>query len=134
LTTTNSYERFSACLSCGNFKKKENKKPMNLVPREIDRLMIFTAARVAERRKNDGLLLNYPEAVAYITDWTLEKIRRGATVAQLMRDARHVLTTDDVMPGVAEMLPTLQVEGTFPDGTKLVDIHGPIQPPSKGET
>ena len=108
-------------------------KNMNLTPREIDKLMIFTAARIAERRKNEGLLLNYPEAVAYISDWAQEQIRKGIPTAQLMRDASHILTTDDVMPGVAEMLPTLQVEGTFPDGTKLVDIHSPIKPPRKGD-
>ncbi len=106
---------------------------MKLVPRELDKLKIFTAARIAERRLNDGVKLNYPEAVAYITDFALERIRRGDTVAKVMESGRHVLTTEDVMPGVPEMVSLIAVEGTFPDGTKLVSIHNPIQPKAGGK-
>ena len=106
---------------------------MRLVPREMDKLTIFTAARIAERRLKDGVKLNYPEAVAYITDFALERIRRGDTVAKVMEAGRHVLTTDDVMPGVADMVSLIAVEGTFPDGTKLVSIHTPIQPKAGGK-
>jgi len=106
---------------------------MKLAPRELDKLLIFTAARVAERRLKDGVKLNYPEAVAYIADCALERIRRGDSVAKVMEAGRHILTTDDVMPGVADMASLIAIEGTFPDGTKLVSIHNPIQPKSGGK-
>ncbi|HUH78659.1 MAG TPA: urease subunit gamma [Methanoregula sp.] len=106
---------------------------MKLVPRELDKLQIFTAARIAERRLKDGVKLNHPEAVAYITDFALERIRRGDTVAKVMEAGRHVLTADDVMPNVPEMIPLIAIEGTFPDGTKLVSIHNPIQPKTGGK-
>ena len=99
---------------------------MHLTPREIDKLMIFTAGEVARKRRDRGVKLNYPEAVALITSEILEEIRDGKTVAQLMKFGRTILTTDDVMEGVPEMIPELQVEGTFPDGTKLVTVHHPI--------
>lgn len=101
---------------------------MKLVPRELDKLVIFTAARMAERRKNEGIKLNYPEAIAIIADYVVESARKGHRVAQIMKDARTVLTTDDVMPGVADMIRLVQVEATFPDGTKLVSVHTPVQP------
>jgi urease subunit gamma len=101
---------------------------MNLVPREVEKLMIFTAARMAERRLKDGVKLNYPEAVAIISDYAQEQARRGVKVAKIAKDARHVLTTDDVMPEVPDMIELVQIEATFPDGTKLVSIHNPIQP------
>ena len=106
---------------------------MKLVPRELDKLQIFTAARIAERRLKDGVKLNHPEAIAYITDFALERIRRGDTVAKVMESGRHVLTNEDVMPGVPEMIPLIAIEGTFPDGTKLVSIHNPIQPKTGGK-
>ena len=99
---------------------------MDLTPREKDKLLIFTAALVAERRKARGLKLNVPEAIALISAALLEGARDGRTVAELMQEGRKVLTRDDVMPGVAEMIPELQVEATFPDGTKLVTVHDPI--------
>jgi urease subunit gamma len=106
---------------------------LRLVPRELDKLQIFTAARIAERRLKDGVKLNHPEAVAYIADFALERIRRGDTVAQVMEEGKHVLTTEDVMPGVPELIPMIAIEGTFPDGTKLVSIHHPIQPKGAGK-
>ena len=99
---------------------------MELTPREIDKLTIFTAALLAERRKARGLKLNYPEAVAFITAALLEGARDGQTVAQLMGYGATILTRADVMDGVAEMIPEIQVEATFPDGTKLVTVHHPI--------
>ena len=99
---------------------------MHLTPREQEKLMIFTAAEVARRRRARGLRLNYPEAVALITAEILEQIRDGRTVAEVMRFGRQVLTADAVMDGVPDMIPEIQVEGTFPDGTKLVTIHHPI--------
>jgi urease subunit gamma len=99
---------------------------MELTPREKDKLLVFTAALLAERRKARGLRLNYPEAVAYITAAILEGVRDGRTVAELMSYGATLLTRDDVMEGVPEMIPELQVEGTFPDGTKLVTVHSPI--------
>ena len=99
---------------------------MDLTPREKDKLLIFTAALLAERRRARGLKLNHPEAVALITAAILEGARDGRTVAQLMGDGKLVLTRDDVMEGVAEMIPDIQVEATFPDGTKLVTVHNPI--------
>ncbi len=100
---------------------------MRLTPREIDKLMIFTAAEVARRRRARGLKLNYPEATALITAEILEGIRDGNSVSQLMEFGMTILTRDDVMEGVAEMLDEVQVEGTFPDGTKLVTVHHPIR-------
>lgn len=100
---------------------------MQLTPREKDKLLIFTAALLAERRKARGLKLNYPEAVAYISAAILEGAREGRTVAELMDYGRLLLTRDDVMEGVPEMIPEVQVEATFPDGTKLVTIHNPIE-------
>ena len=99
---------------------------MYLTPREKDKLLIFTAALVAERRKDRGLKLNYPEAVAYISAAIMEGARDGRTVAELMDYGATLLTLDDVMEGIAEMLPEIQVEATFPDGTKLVTVHNPI--------
>ena len=99
---------------------------MELSPREKDKLLIFTAALLAERRKARGLKLNYPEAVALISAFVMEGARDGKTVAQLMSEGRTVLTRDDVMEGIAEMIPDIQVEATFPDGTKLVTVHDPI--------
>ncbi|MEW6477940.1 MAG: urease subunit gamma [Pseudomonadota bacterium] len=99
---------------------------MELTPREKDKLLIFTAALLAERRKARGLKLNYPEAVALISAAVMEGARDGKTVAQLMSEGRSVLGRDDVMEGVPEMIPDIQVEATFPDGTKLVTVHTPI--------
>ncbi|MGF1536252.1 MAG: urease subunit gamma [Elainellaceae cyanobacterium] len=100
---------------------------MQLTPQEKDKLMIFTAALLAERRKGRGLKLNYPEAIAFISAAVLEGAREGRTVADLMSYGTTLLTRDDVMEGIAEMLHEVQVEATFPDGTKLVTIHDPIQ-------
>ena len=100
---------------------------MQLTPREKDKLLIVVAAEVARRRLNRGLKLNHPEAVALITDFLLEGARDGRTVAELMRDGAAVLTRDQVMDGVPEMIREIQVEATFPDGTKLVTVHGPIK-------
>jgi urease subunit gamma len=99
---------------------------MDLTPREKDKLLIFTAALLAERRKARGLKLNHPEAIAFITAAILEGARDGRSVAELMSAGRSVLTRDDVMEGIAEMIPDIQVEATFPDGTKLVTVHQPI--------
>jgi len=96
------------------------------MPREKDKLLIFTAALVAERRKARGLRLNYPESIALLSAAVMEGARDGRTVAQLMSEGRTVLTRDDVMDGVPEMIPDIQVEATFPDGTKLVTVHQPI--------
>jgi urease gamma subunit len=100
---------------------------MHLTPREIEKLLVFTAADVARRRQQRGLKLNYPEAVALITAEILEGIRDGRSVAELMAYGATILTRDDVMEGVPEMLHEIQVEGTFPDGTKLVTVHNPIR-------
>ncbi|MEO0537896.1 MAG: urease subunit gamma [Cyanobacteria bacterium P01_A01_bin.123] len=100
---------------------------MQLSPQEKDKLLIFTAALVAERRKDRGLKLNHPEAVAYISAAILEGARDGRTVAELMGDGTTLLTRDDVMVGVPEMIHEVQVEATFPDGTKLVTVHDPIR-------
>jgi len=100
---------------------------MRLTPREIDKLLIFTAAEVARRRKARGLKLNYPEANALISAEILEGIRDGRTASELMAFGMTVLTRDQVMEGVPEMLDEVQVEGTFPDGTKLVTVHRPIR-------
>ena len=99
---------------------------MELTPREKDKLLVFTAALVAERRKARGLKLNYPEAVAFITAAILEGARDGRSVSDLMGFGTTILKRDDVMEGVAEMIPEIQVEATFPDGTKLVTVHNPI--------
>lgn len=101
---------------------------MFLTPTEMERLTIFTAAELARKRKKSGLKLNYPEAVAYIVDEILEGARAGRTVAEMISFGSTLLTTDDVMSGIAEMMPVLQIEGTFPDGTKLVTVHEPIRP------
>ncbi|MBI4588856.1 MAG: urease subunit gamma [Candidatus Rokubacteria bacterium] len=100
---------------------------MHLTPREQEKLLIFTAAEVARRRRARGLRLNYPEALALITAEVLEGIRDGQSVSGLMASGVKILTRDDVMEGVPEMLEEVQVEGTFPDGTKLVTIHHPIR-------
>jgi urease subunit gamma len=99
---------------------------MELTPREKDKLLIFTAALLAERRRGRGLKLNYPEAVAFITAAILEGARDGQTVAELMSYGTTLLRRDEVMEGVPEMIPDIQVEATFPDGTKLVTVHNPI--------
>jgi urease subunit gamma len=99
---------------------------VELTPREKDKLLLFTAALLAERRKARGLKLNYPEAVALITAAVLEGARDGRTVADLMSYGATILTRDDVMEGIPEMIPEVQVEATFPDGTKLVTVHHPI--------
>ena len=100
---------------------------MRLTEREIDKLLVFTAADVARRRRARGLKLNHPEAVALITAEVLEGIRDGRTVSELMSFGARILTRDDVMEGVPEMIHEIQVEGTFPDGTKLVTVHDPIR-------
>jgi len=99
---------------------------MELTPREKDKLLLFTAGLLAERRKDRGLKLNYPEAIAYISAAILEGARDGRSVAELMEYGRTLLTVDDVMGGVANMVDEVQVEATFPDGTKLVTVHNPI--------
>jgi len=99
---------------------------MELSPRERDKLLLFTAALVAERRRARGLKLNYPEAVAYISAAILEGARDGRTVAELMSYVATLLKRDDVMEGIPEMIADVQVEATFPDGTKLVTVHHPI--------
>jgi len=101
---------------------------MDLTPREKDKLIIFTAALLAHQRKDRGVKLNYPESIAYISSAILEGARDGKSVAELMSYGRQLLTTDDVMQGVDSMISDIQVEATFPDGTKLVTIHNPIQP------
>jgi urease subunit gamma len=100
---------------------------MMLAPREIDKMMIWTAAQIAEGRKNKGIKLNYPEAVAYIANFVVEGAREGKRVAELMKTARNILKRNDVMSGVPELIHTVQVEATFPDGTKLVTVHDPVQ-------
>jgi urease subunit gamma len=99
---------------------------MELTPREKDKLLVFTAALLAERRKAKGLKLNYPEAVAYITAAIMEGAREGRSVSELMGWGATLLGRDEVMEGVPEMIPEIQVEATFPDGTKLVTVHHPI--------
>ncbi|MEG5881288.1 urease subunit gamma [Enterobacter hormaechei] len=99
---------------------------MELTPREKDKLLLFTAALVAERRLARGVKLNYPESVALISTFIMEGARDGETVASLMEAGRHVLTREQVMEGVPEMIPDIQVEATFPDGSKLVTVHNPI--------
>jgi urease subunit gamma len=103
---------------------------MDLTPREKDKLLLFTAGLLAERRLNRGLKLNYPEAVAFVSLFIMEGAREGKTVAQLMGEAREVLAAEDVMDGVPALVHEVQVEATFPDGTKLVTVHEPIVPRS----
>ena len=103
---------------------------MNLTPREKDKLLIAMAAVVARRRLERGVKLNHPEAIALITDFVVEGARDGKSVAELMRDGAQVVTTDQVMDGIAEMIHDVQVEATFPDGTKLVTVHHPIRGPA----
>ncbi len=100
---------------------------MHLTPREVDKLLIFSAGELARKRRARGLKLNHPEAVALITSEILEMIRDGRTVAEIMSDGSKILPASDVMDGVAAMIPEIQVEGTFPDGTKLVTVHQPIR-------
>jgi len=100
---------------------------MHLTPREVEKLLLFTAAEVARKRRARGLKLNHPEAVALLSAELLEAIRDGRSVAELATLGAAILTRDDVMEGVAEMIPEVQVEGTFPDGTKLVTVHHPIR-------
>jgi len=99
---------------------------MDLTPREKDKLLLFTAALLAERRLARGVKLNYPEAMAYISAAIMEGARDGKTVAELMNESRHILHAGQVMDGIAEMIDEVQVEATFPDGTKLVTVHQPI--------
>lgn len=106
---------------------------MDLTPREKDKLIIFTAALLAKQRKDRGLKLNYPESIALISSEILEGARDGRNVAELMEYGRQILTEEDVMPGIASMISDIQVEATFPDGTKLVTVHDPIQPVKENE-
>jgi urease subunit gamma len=99
---------------------------MNFTPREKDKLMVSLAAMVARSRLNRGVKLNHPESIALITDFVLEAARDGKSVAELMSESRKILSRDQVMEGIPEMIPEMQVEATFPDGTKLVSIHDPI--------
>lgn len=100
---------------------------MKLNPVEQEKLMLYFAGELAEKRKEKGLALNYPESIALLSRYILEGAREGKTVAQLMSEGKQVLTAEDVMEGVPEMIPDVQVEATFPDGTKLVTVHDPIQ-------
>ncbi|WP_264534822.1 urease subunit gamma [Flavobacterium sp. N1736] len=100
---------------------------MHLTPREIEKLMLYTAGELALKRKARGLKLNYPEAIALISHFLLEGARDGKRVAELMHEGAQILTKDDVMPGVADMIHDVQIEATFPDGTKLVTVHDPIR-------
>ena len=100
---------------------------MNLTPREKDKLLVAMAANVARRRLERGIKLNHPEAIALITDFVVEGARDGRSVAELMRDGAEVIRRDQVMEGIAEMIHDIQVEATFPDGTKLVTVHQPIR-------
>lgn len=104
---------------------------MLLTPTEMERLIVFSAAEIARRRKKKGLKLNHPETIAYITDEILEGAREGRSVADLIAFGSTLLSTDDVMPGVPDLIPMIQVEGTFADGTKLVTVHDPIRPGKK---
>jgi len=114
---------------CSDWRDTERReeREMQLTPQEKDKLLIFTAALLAERRKDRGLKLNYPEAIAYISAAILEGARDGQTVADLMSYGTTLLTRDEVMEGVPEMVHEVQVEATFPDGTKLVTVHNPIR-------
>src|SRR5207237_7831919 len=108
-------------------RRRQSQIRMRLTEREIDKLLVFTAAEVARRRRARGLKLNHPEAIALITAEVLEGIRDGRSVSDLMSFGAGILTRDDVMEGVPEMIHEIQVEGTFPDGTKLVTVHDPIR-------
>jgi urease subunit gamma len=108
-------------------RDEEREKDMHLTPREVDKLLIFVAAEVARRRRERGLKLNYPEAVALISAELLEGARDGRSVAELMRYGGQILGRDEVMEGVPEMLAEVQIEATFPDGTKLVTVHDPLR-------
>src|SRR6185436_16626106 len=110
----------------GSGRLEKTRRAMELTPREKDKLLLFTAALLAERRKARGVKLNVPEAVAFISAAILEGARDGKSVAQLLSEGRAVLARGDVMDGVAELIPEIQVEATFPDGTKLVTVHQPI--------
>jgi urease subunit gamma len=105
----------------------KGEKKVKLSPREKDKLLVAMAAMVAQRRLDRGVKLNHPEAIALITDYVLEGARDGKTVAELMRDGAQVLTKEQVMDGIAEIIHEIQVEATFPDGTKLVTVHNPIR-------
>ena len=100
---------------------------MMLVPREMEKMLIWTAAQIAEGRKKRGIKLNHPEAVAYIANYVIEGAREGKSVSNLMNKSRNILKRTEVMEGVPELVHTVQVEATFPDGTKLVTVHDPIQ-------
>jgi urease subunit gamma len=100
---------------------------MNLTPKERERMTVFVAAELARRREERGVALNHPEAVAYISDWVIEGARDGKSVAELRSEATELLSPEDVMDGVPEMIDTIQVEPVFPDGTKLVTVHDPIR-------
>jgi len=120
--------RWDCRLACRGFGTFDARWPsMNLTSREKDKLLVSVAAMVAERRLRRGVKLNYPEAVALITDYVLEGARDGRSVAELMRDGATVIRRDQVMEGVPEMVREIQVEATFPDGTKLVTVHEPIR-------
>ena len=119
-------EIFAGNRVTGTSRCKRKAEKMDLTPREKDKLLVFTAALLAERRKARGLKLNYPEAVALITAAILEGARDGRSVAELMSFGTTLLTRSDVMEGVAELIPEIQVEATFPDGTKLVTVHNPV--------
>ena len=118
------YEIKSRLLAAVSIRNEDS--IMELTPREKDKLLLFTAALLAERRKAKGLKLNYPEAMALISAEIMEGAREGKTVAELMDFGRTLLTRDDVMDGIPEMIHEVQVEATFPDGTKLVTVHDPI--------
>jgi urease subunit gamma len=113
-------------IRCSARPSRESTTSMDLTPREKDKLLIFTASLLAERRRARGLKLNHPEAVALISATIMEGARDGKSVAALMSEGKTVLTRADVMDGIAEMIPDIQVEATFPDGTKLVTVHQPI--------
>jgi len=106
---------------------------MKLTPKEEERLTIFTAAEVARRRRERGVLLNHPETVAYISDWCVERAREGMSVAEIRSGATQLLGREDVMDGIPEMIDMVQVEPVFPDGTKLVTVHDPIRADSVGD-
>jgi urease gamma subunit len=122
---SNSHDKNIGCVALN--ERVISPVALHLTPREVDKLIIFTAGEVARKRRSRGLKLNYPEAVALITSELLEEIRNGKTVAELMSLGTTILTVDDVMEGVPEMISEIQVEGTFPDGTKLVTVHQPIR-------
>jgi len=115
----------SACHASGT--SELGRLTVNLTPREKDKLLVAMAAQVARRRLERGVKLNHPEAIALITDFVVEGARDGRSVAELMRDGASVITREQVMDGIAEMIHEIQVEATFPDGTKLVTVHHPIR-------